>query len=39
LIDHIGAEKIPIQYDVQQWGILVNGLTAELATWRNGLFN
>ena len=21
---------------VQQWGILVNGLTAELATWRNG---
>jgi len=22
---------------VQQWGILVNSLTAELATWRNGL--
>jgi len=22
---------------VQQWGILVNGLTAELVTWRDGL--
>jgi hypothetical protein len=21
---------------VQQWGILVNGLTAELVTWKNG---
>jgi hypothetical protein len=33
-IDHIGSEKIPIRI-VQQWGILVNGLTAEPATWRN----
>jgi len=33
LIDHIGDEKIPRQGLVQQWGILVNGLTAELATW------
>jgi hypothetical protein len=34
LIDHIGDEKIPRQNNVQQWGILVNGLTAELATWK-----
>jgi len=31
-IDHIGSEKTPIRI-VQQWGILVNGLTAEPATW------
>ena len=30
-IDHIGSEKTPIRI-VQQWGILVNGLTAEPAT-------
>jgi len=33
-IDHIGSEKTPIRL-VQQWGILVNGLTAEPATWGN----
>jgi hypothetical protein len=33
-IDHIGSEKTPIRI-VQQWGILVNGLTAEPATWKN----
>ena len=33
-IDHIGSEKSPIRL-VQQWGILVNGLTAEPATWKN----
>jgi len=33
-IDHIGSEKSPIR-KVQQWGILVNSLTAEPATWRN----
>lgn len=32
LIDHIGSEKTPICI-VQQWGILVNGLTTEPATW------
>ena len=31
-IDHIGSEKTPIRI-VQQWGILVNSLTAEPATW------
>ena len=34
LIDHIGSEKTPIRI-VQQWGILVNSLTAEPATWEN----
>jgi hypothetical protein len=34
LIDHIGYEKSPRQI-VQQWGILVNGLTTEPATWKN----
>ena len=34
LIDHIGSEKTPIRI-VQQWGILVNGLTAEPVTWKN----
>jgi len=24
---------------VQQWGILVNGLRAELVTWKNGLYD
>lgn len=33
-IDHIGSEKTPIRI-VQQWGILVNGLTAEPVTWKN----
>ena len=33
-IDHTGSEKTPVRI-VQQWGILVNGLTAEPATWRN----
>jgi len=33
-IDHIGSEKTPIRI-VQQWGILVNSLTAEPATWGN----
>ena len=34
-IDHIGSEKSPRQI-VQQWGILVNSLTTEPATWKNG---
>jgi len=29
--DHIGSEKTPIRL-VQQWGILVNSLTAEPVT-------
>jgi len=33
-IDHIGSEKTPIRI-VQQWGILVNSLTAEPAIWGN----
>ena len=33
-VDHIGSEKSPRQI-VQQWGILVNSLTAEPATWKN----
>jgi predicted nucleotide-binding protein (sugar kinase/HSP70/actin superfamily) len=33
-IDHIGSEKNPLR-NVQQWGILVNSLTAEPVTWRN----
>ncbi len=32
--DHIGSEKSPRQI-VQQWGILVNSLRAEPATWKN----
>ena len=34
LIDHNGAEKNP-SLIAQQWGILVNGLTAEPAIWKN----
>jgi len=33
-IDHIGSEKNPNTI-VQQWGILVNGLTVEPATRMN----
>lgn len=34
-IDHTGSEKSPWRI-VQQWGILVNSLTAEPAIWKNG---
>ena len=33
-IGHIGYEKSPMR-NVQQWGILVNGLRTEPAIWRN----
>ena len=33
-IDHTGSEKSPWQI-AQQWGILVNSLTTEPATWKN----